>query len=391
MADAMLKRIYQSTLEFLQPVNLEERYKIAVDEAVKVMGADYGSIFLADKDGELVRAYSNVPQYRRAAPRKKGFAHKALINSRLYVVPAHVLKKVHKKELYDKGVRSLILIPLSFNNKTVGVLSLQTHSDKKVSVVSKSTINLFGSLISLGIRNSQLYEQMKDAVEARDLFISLASHELKTPLTTIAAYSDQIARRVGSREMPTEKSVEVLNAEVRRLKHLLNELLEIDQIKTGQLVYHLQSVNIKQIIKRAIVNFRFSYPGYKIFVESNIDSKNSVIQGDAEKLQQVLTNLFNNAAKFSSRVTPIIVSLKKEDGYIFIAISDYGKGIRKHEQNQVFTEFFKSNDHRKDGMGLGLYLVKSIVEKHHGTVTLESKLHKGTTVTLKLPQQLYES
>lgn len=386
----MLKNIYLSTLEFLRPFSLMDRYKVAVAEAVKVVGAEYGTIFLADENNELVRVYTNVPHSRRANPRKNGFAHKALMEKKLYVVPPEVLRDTHKKDLYDKGVRSLVLIPLSFNQETVGVLSLQTHNTRKLNAVSTSALNLFGSLISLGIRNSQLYEQTKDAVEARDLFISLASHELKTPLTTIAAYSDLIAKKINMKEQPSEKSVEVLNSEVKRLKHMLNELLAIDQIKTGQLSYNWKDVNMVQILKRAIINFKFNYPKYKIFIENTLDHKKSILQGDEEKLQQVLTNLLNNAAKFSSFLTPIVVSLWHEENRVVVSITDYGKGIRKKEQNKVFSEFFKATDNRKEGMGLGLYLVKSIVEKHKGEVSLQSKLHKGTTIILKLPQKLYE-
>lgn len=390
MSSDLLKKIYLSTLEFLRPLSLEERYKIAVEEAIKVVGAEYGTIFLGDETGDLVRVYSNVPLRRQATPRRNGFTHKALVNSKLYVVTPEVLKKVHKKELYDKGVHSLILIPLSFNKETVGVLSLQARNAKKMTPVDTNALNLFGSLISLGIRNSQLYEIMRDAVDARDLFISLASHELKTPLTTISAYSEQIARRLNSHELPSDKSVTVLNAEIKRLKHMLNELLAIDQIKSGQLRYSWKDVKIISIVKRAIINFKFSYPGYKVFVENSLNPASYVMQGDAEKLQQVLTNLLNNSAKFSSNVTPIIIALWMEDGCVTISITDYGKGIRKKEQNKVFTEFFKAEGNRKEGMGLGLYLVKNIIEEHKGSVLLKSKLHKGTTITLKFPQKLYE-
>ena len=237
MSSDILKKIYLSTLEFLRPLSLKERYKIAVEEAIKVVGAEYGTILLGDENGELERVYSNVPLKRQATPRKDGFTHKALVNRKLYVVTPDVLKRVHKKELFEKGVHSLILIPLSFNKETVGVLSLQAKHARKMTPVSTSALNLFGSLISLGIRNSQLYEMTLEAVEARDLFMSLASHELKTPLTTISAYSEQIAKRLNSRELPSEKSVTVLNAEIKRLKHMLNELLAIDQIKSGQLSY----------------------------------------------------------------------------------------------------------------------------------------------------------
>lgn len=389
MAVPLLKNIYLSTLAFLRPLNLEERYKIAAQEIVRIAGADHASIFLGDKTGELTRVYSNVPEATQTEPRSKGFAHKSYVNGKLYVVSPKILRETHLS-LYKKGVKSLVLVPLSFNNITIGVIALQYHTSVEFNEKAIDTLNLFGSLISLGIRNSQLYEQTKDAVESRDLFISLASHELKTPLTTISAYTQQISKKINNRQIPTEKSVEILKAEVRRLKHMLNELLEIDQIKTGQLSYNWKIINITHIVKRALINFKFSYPGYKVLIDSSLQRVDRILQGDDEKLIQVITNLLNNSAKFSSKDTPIVLTLGATKNDIAISITDYGKGIRKSEQNKVFTEFFKAKDNLKEGMGLGLYLVKGIVERHQGTVTLQSRLNKGTTVTLKLPKKLYE-
>ena len=152
-----------------------------------------------------------------------------------------------------------------------------------------------------------------------------------------------------------------------------------------------KDTNLLSILKRAVINFKFSYPGYKIFIENLLDRQSHVLQADAEKLQQALTNIFNNSAKFSSSLTPIVVVLWLEDGFINISITDYGRGIRKKEQNKVFSEFLKAQGNLKEGMGLGLFLVKNIIDSHHGTITLKSKLHKGTTITLRLPQKLYDN
>ncbi len=389
MPTTSLRNIYLSTLEFLRPFSLEERYKIATREIVKVAGADHGSIFLGNEKGDLERVFSNVPRIAQAKPRSRGYAHKSYVNGKLYIVTPKNLKTSHP-ELYSKGVKSLVLVPLSFNNITIGVIALQYHTTVELNDNAINTLNLFGSLISLGIRNSQLYEQTLEAVGARDLFISLASHELKTPLTTIAAYADQIGRRVNSREMPSEKSVNILNSEIKRLKHMLNEFLAIEQVKTGQLSYNWKEINIIQVVKKAIINFRFSYPGHKVFVENLLSRSESTLQGDSEKLQQVLTNLLSNAARFSPKKIPIVITLDKNRDFIRIQITDFGTGILKKDQGRVFDEFFKASNNHKDGMGIGLYLVKKIIERHQGKITLVSRLHKGTTVTVELPRKLYD-
>lgn len=385
MSSKLLQEIYNATLSFLQPLNLEERYKIAAKEGTKILNVENSSIFL-EKNGKLIRVYSDVPTKKQVQPRKNGYTYAALVKGKLHVVSSAALKRVHP-ELYDKGVRSLILIPLSFNKQSIGVITFQSRRDEKITQAERNALNLFGSFLSLGIRNSQLYQQSTEAVEARDLFISLASHELKTPLTTISAYTDLIAKKLNSNTKPSPYSVEIVRTEIKRLKNMLNELLALNQIQTGQLSYELRDTNVLQVIKKALINFKFSYPGYKVFIENNTSRNDLHINGDDDKLQQVFTNILNNAAKFSSPLTPIVVSLTNEEQFINVSITDYGKGIKKKEQNRVFEEFFKESGHNREGMGLGLFLVKRIIEQHGGVVDLRSKLHKGTTVTIMLPKK----
>ncbi len=385
MSNDLLEKVYVSSLSYLQPLTLEERYKIAVEESVRVTGAHHGSIFLLDPQGEFVRAYSDVPSTSQVQPRKNGNTRRAVNEEKLLIVQGEELKKAHLK-LYNKGIKCLILIPLSFNKQTIGILSLQAHETKHFGKEMLGALRLFGSLLSLGIRNSQLYEQSVGAIEARDLFISLASHELRTPLTTISAYASLIEKKLNSNQMPPPKSVEILRSEIKRLKNIVNELLAIDQVKTGQLRYSWKEVAILNVLKRAVINFKFNYPGYKVLLENPVHHKIILKRADEEKLQQVFTNLLNNSAKFSSSVTPIVLTIGEDEKSVSVSITDYGKGIRKKEQDKVFIEFFKAKGNYKEGMGLGLFLVKNIIDKHKGKVSLTSKLHVGTTITVTLPK-----
>ncbi len=385
MTNELLENVYLSSLSYLQPLTLEERYKIAVQEAIRVAGANNGSIFLLDPQGEFVRAYSDVPPGSQVQPRKSGNTRRAVEEEKLKIVQGEELKKAHLK-LYNKGIKCLILIPLSFNKQTIGVLSLQAHEAKQFGNDMLGALRLFGALLSLGIRNSQLYEESIGAIEARDLFISLASHELRTPLTTISAYAGLIEKKLNNKQFPPPKSVEILRSEIKRLKNIVNELLAIEQVKTGQLRYAWKEVAILNVLKKAVINFKFNYPGYKVLLENPVHHKIVLARGDEEKLQQVFTNLLNNSAKFSSSVTPIVLTVGEDEKYVSISITDYGKGIRKREQDKVFVEFFKAKGNYKEGMGLGLFLVKNIIDKHKGKVSLTSKLHVGTTITVSLPK-----
>lgn len=386
----LLEQIYRSALKFLQPTVLKERYRIAVKEAVRLVDADHGSIFL-EKDGNLIRAYTNVPNAMKVQPRKNGYTYRTFTEAKIQVIKIDdEFNKVHPR-FRKGGARSLVLIPLTFRKRSIGVLTLQSHKEKHFTSVKINTLNLFGSVLGLVIVNSQLFEEAQEALRSRELFISLASHELKTPLTTVMAYADQIGKRLSVGQIPNAGSFEIMRSEMKRLKNMLDEFLALDQIKSGQLRYIWGRVSILDVVKRSAINFKLSYPGYKVFIENKIPANDRIIIADKEKLQQVFTNLLNNSAKFSTKLTPIVLTLEDSGNFIAVSIADYGKGIKKKEQNKIFMEFFKGSAISKDGMGIGLYLVKNIIAEHKGKISLSSKLNKGTTVTLSLPKKRHVS
>ncbi len=384
----LLEKIYKSALKFLEPADIRKRYQIAVQEAIKLVNANYGSILL-EKDGNLVRVYSNITSEMKVQPRKDGNAYKTFHEAKMRIVKVDDEFAAIHPQFRKEGTKSLVLIPLTFRGKSIGVLSLRSKKEKHFTQIKIDTLNLFGSFLGLVIVNSQLFEEAQEALRSRELFISLASHELKTPLTTIMSYGNLIGEKLSAGQVPSASSFEIMRSEMKRLKNMLDEFLAVDQIKSGQLNYVWGRTNILDVVKKSIINFKLSYPGYKVFIENHIPVNSRTIIADNEKLRQVFTNLLNNCAKFSTKLTPIVITLDSSDDSIAIAITDYGKGIKKKEQNKIFTEFFKGTAINKDGMGIGLYLVKNIIQEHRGTISLSSKLNKGTTVILNLPKKRY--
>ncbi len=388
MTEEVIKEINQSSLALLQTLDLHERYKAAVNEATRIAGAQHGTILIR-KNGSFERVYSTVPARAQVAPRKKGYTYETYMTSKIHVMSPEVLREAHKS-LYEKGVRSLVLIPLAIKDQKVGVLALQSDEPKHYTPLELQLFTLFGTLVTLAIRNAEFLEQTQKSVQARDLFISMASHELKTPLTTISVYADVLAKKINSRQIPSAASVEIMRSEAKRLKHIVNELLEFEHISSGQLRYKWQQVNILDVIKKSIINFKTVNPKFKVLLENKLQKGTQMIQGDPEKLQQAFSNILNNSAKFSSAHIPIIMKSEIINNKMLVSFTDFGKGIKKKEQDKIFAEFYKGQGHTKEGMGLGLYLVRRIIEKHKGKIELTSKVHQGTNITIELPLRLYE-
>lgn len=388
MAEEVIKAINQSALALLQTLELNARYEAAVQEATRLTGAQYGTI-LIHKKGVFERVFSTVPAQFQTNPRRRGYTYKTYMSSEIHIMDPDTLKVAHK-DLFDKGVRSLVLIPLAIKEQRVGVLALQSNNEKHFTPLQMQLITLFGTLVTLAIRNAEFFDQTKKSITSRDLFISLASHELKTPLTTISVYADMLAKKINSKQMPSENAIEIVRSEAKRLKHIINELLEFNHIASGQLRYKWKDVNILDVMKKSIINFKSINPEYKILVENTIPRAMNIIQGDPEKLQQAFSNILNNSAKFSHPHIPIIIKLEMKKNNMCISFTDFGKGIRKSEQDKIFSEFYKAQGNTKDGMGLGLYLVRRIIEKHKGKIELSSKINQGTNILIKLPRKLYD-
>ncbi len=383
----MLQKIHIASLKFMAPLSIKRTYKEIVNEAIDLMEADYGTVFLI-RQNVIQRVYSTVR--RPIQPRKDGFTYKVFKTKKIKIVSLPEILKNHPeaKLLYFSPkklkIKSVVLIPLSTRRKSMGVLSLQSKKSTNFHKTKLRGLRLFASMASLAIEKNLLYNQVKNSLETRDLFISTASHELRTPLTTIYGYSQWIEEYVKKGKMPELKWAKIMIKESKRLNLLINELLRIEQIKIGNFQYNFKKTNLNEVIERATVSFNMEYRNHKLFVERNVPKKSNVY-GDFNKLMQVFINLLNNSAKFSPMGSAIRLSLSQTSRNYSIKIQDRGAGITKKDIPKIFKGFYKGSK-SKSGMGLGLFLAKNIIEEHEGKILIKSRLNQGTTVEIKLPK-----
>lgn len=379
----VIENISQSGLKFLKASNPEELYKIIVHEGIKLIKADYGSMLL-EVNGALKRVYSSSPILYKIQPRKKGFMYRVFKNREPVILDFKQVAKIHP-EIKLLRVGSDMIIPLSSHNITIGVLALISKHKDFFTKKDANTLRLFGQMATLAIKNIQLYDETKRALEARDLFISMAAHELRTPLTTINGYTQLLNTKLSDSNTSQSRWTKELLTETTRLTSLINELLEANRIKTGELNYVFGTNSIREIIKRVTSNIHFAYPNHKIVFNDYLNHTDTVVC-DLDKLIQVLSNLLGNAAKFSSEEKIINLTLAYKTSYFVIIIKDGGIGIPKKDLKNIFEKFYRGTNHSKEGIGFGLFLARNIIEQHRGIITINSKVGIGTTVEVKLPK-----
>jgi len=381
-ADAILEKIHAAAMRFLISLSLEETYKIIVDEAISLVDAEYGSIILAENN-EWKRVYASSQLANKITSRRKGNTYKAFNSNKVIIADITETGKFHP-ELKKQGVKSTIYIPLSYQDKPLGVLSINAKKKIEQSASELKALKLYGSMATIVIRKAQLYKETKDALETRDFFISLASHELRTPLTSINGYIQLLYSRMAQKDTVESKWVKELYDESKRMTNLIQELLEINRIKQGTLQFVLREVDLHDLSKKAIEKCQALHPKRKITLTSKVTAKAMVI-GDGEKLLQVIISILQNAIKFSPESSAVVVKLAKKQGDYFLQIIDKGSGIERKDIMKVFEGFYKGDKEATEGMGVGLMLAKHIIKYHHGTIEILSESKKGTVVQICLP------
>jgi signal transduction histidine kinase len=227
-------------------------------------------------------------------------------------------------------------------------------------------------------------DDQKQAVKRKDEFISIASHELKTPLTTIKAYVQLLDRSI-SAEDPSRMYVERAFVQVKKLDHLIVDLLDLSKIESGKLKFNKKPFDLETTLANAVEMIAQTYPEYRIVRKGGVDVE---LYGDEMRIEQVIINYLTNAVKYSPENKKIVVeSGLTETGRVFVRVSDHGIGIRKDHQSNIFGKFYRVEESasRFQGLGIGLYICAEIIRRHEGEYGVESEFGKGSTFYFTVP------
>ncbi|HEV9036609.1 MAG TPA: ATP-binding protein [Puia sp.] len=245
-------------------------------------------------------------------------------------------------------------------------------------------------IISRHMSEQNLHErelQLQLLVKQRDEFIGAASHELKTPVTSIKAYA-QIVQRELKQEEATENSdlMTRLNAQVNRLSVLINDMLDTTKISEGKLQLTVRPLDVNELLKERVEEIQHT-TAHRFDVRT---SPLAPVMADRERIGQVITNLLSNAIKYSPDHTIVTIVTCDTAGGIRVSIRDEGYGIPESDQPKIFDRFFRVTSNNMDripGMGLGLYISAQIIYRHGGTIEVQSRPGKGSVFSFTLPYQ----
>lgn len=293
------------------------------------------------------------------------------------------------------GYTSVMTVPLRIRGEVRGNLAFiyTKFSNRQYTETELRLAEELAYRAAIAIENSRLYQQSQKEIEARkalekqkDDFIGMASHELKTPVTSLKGFTQVLQVMAERNEQPGYVDLlKKMDAQLNKLTDLIGDLLDVTKIESGRLHFNLTKFDFDQLVDDVVESLQLTTEKHVLIKQGKTGK---TVYGDRDRIEQVMNNLISNAIKYSPHTEKIMVMSAVEDGLIQFCVQDFGIGIPKDKQEKVFEQFFRvsgPNTHTFPGLGLGLYISSEIIKRLGGRIWVNSNKGKGSTFCFSLP------
>jgi signal transduction histidine kinase len=297
-------------------------------------------------------------------------------------------------EFVELGLRCRIAAPLLQGPRAVGMISLVRREARAFKKQELELVGLLGRLVASAVQNIRAYEAERSTVEElrrlsalRADFVSLVSHELRAPMASVVGSAQTLRQRW--RELnpdQRESFLALIGSETERLAALVGDVLDTSRIEAGTFTYRFGDVDLGALVRDSVASMSLAQD--EVSVVADVHGELPFVRGDRDRLQQVLTNLLDNAVKFSPAGEEVRVSAYHQDSQVRIEVADRGPGVPPEQQRVIFEKFGRGHSPGSPGTpgtGLGLFIARSIAVAHGGAVEVSSGPDVGATFTLTLP------
>jgi signal transduction histidine kinase len=327
----------------------------------------------------IAEAYADQKSFLFEAIRSR----KTLIQNHIKGAPDKTL--ADGKNLSDFMACGSLVMPLILENRVIGIIGLLSLQPERV--FDEEDVDLLGAIgnrASVSIHNAILYEGAQKAILARDDLMSICSHEIRTPITSMRLHAG-LAKRAMMAPPHLFKFVHHMEQQIDRLVRLVNDMLDFSRIQSGHFKIQLGEVSVSELLRDVVDRLlpRFNEVGCEVIMNVAPDI---FVSGDSFRLEQVVVNLLTNSIRYGYG-KPVEIGLGLKSGIVELFVKDYGRGISPGDHKRIFLKFERAiSDMNISGLGLGLFIAREIMEAHQGTIRLESELGKGAKFIVTLPE-----
>lgn len=393
---ALARRVEELTIfqqidqELNRSLDLNRVLSLALDWAVKLTESDSGSIGLLveEEEGSYVRLLPN-PHKPDSPPRQVPASH-PIVAELLRTENCVYRQHLSPVEAIDgTPAAAQLAVPIKREGRVIGLISLEsqqsnTYKDEDIAFVTR-----LADRGAVAIENARLYEAVQAADKAKTDFISVVTHELRLPMTSIKGYTDLVQKElVGPLTQQQKDFLEVVQRNVARMSVLIDDLSDINRIESKRMRFEFSQFDVRQVVKDVLATMRERLETRQQNVHLQLPADLPLVYADRTRINQVLTNLLSNANKYTPPQGEITIQATALASHVQLSVVDNGLGIAPEDQARLFTQFFRSADtqvREQPGWGLGLSIVKMMVEAQGGEINFQSIYRQGSAFTFTIP------
>ncbi len=385
--------LYEVGRDLVAAIELKTLLPVIVQRLTNILRADRCAIFLFDEQAGMLQARS---AYGYMAERLNNFSYKpgeeivgqAFAENKIQYVPdLSLIPNLPRRD----DIKTVLAVPMtSLTAGVVGVLSLSSLKSEAFALEQRQLLETMAGQIAVAIENARLYEAAQEADQLKSAFLASMSHELRTPLNSIIGFTGIILQGLaGPLSAEQTKQLGMIRDSARHLLALINDVLDVSKIESGQLEVANEPMNLPQAIEKVVRTVMPLAEMKGLSLTADIAPEVGEVVSDQRRVEQILINLTNNAIKFTEQGN-VHIECRAEDGYIATRVTDTGIGIKSEDLTKLFKPFRQIDTGTarvKEGTGLGLSICKKLVERLGGTMWVESEWNKGSVFTFTLPLQ----
>lgn len=352
----------------------------ALDWAIQLTSADCGSLGLLRGDND---EFHFLAQRGRHAEHQIDTHHPIVMQA---LLTGEAAKSRHES-VY--GPVTQLAVPIEHDAVVTGLILLESGFVNAFSAEDIAFVERVASRAGVAIENARLYEEVRHAKQQQSDFIAVVTHELRAPMTAIMGYSDLVMSGMAGELNPEQHNLlSIVNRNVDRMRLLIEDLSDINRIEMGQMQFKFDSFDITDVVTDVAQTLRDQIAGKQQKLTLYIDDELPLVCADRARTGQILTNLVTNAHKYTPEEGRIGIRVFARKADVQVDVIDNGIGISAEDQEKLFTQFFRvasENVRQEMGWGLGLSIVKMLIEEQGGTISFHSELGKGTVFSFTLP------
>ncbi|MGH2757439.1 MAG: ATP-binding protein [Actinomycetota bacterium] len=386
-------------------LDLSDVLNLILSSALELLGGTEGSVMLLEDDEKHLQVVSYHGPHLETVMQGRSTVGQGIAGT---VAARRVPMLIQSDEVADdlkehvhpqRGIRSAMSVPLVRNNDLLGVLNLsETEGKRRFSDHDLDALGLFAEHAAIAIGNASLFEKERETIarleeldQLKSDFVATVSHELKTPLTAIIGAAKTVTRK-GTAMAPEQHAsfLEMIERQGQRLLRLVEDILTTSQIESGAPRMRRELVDLHRLATEVIQDLHDAKVGFGRTVVVEAEPEPPRAWGDAVGLRHILSNLVENALKYSPPSSKVIVRVIETLDEARLEVSDEGDGISDEKLQEIFDRFRQidsSSTRRVGGFGLGLFIVKNLVDAHGGRIEVQSRVDVGSTFLVHLPKR----